>query len=224
MIKAIIFDMDGTILNTIEDITDSINYAFKQKNYGLNTEHEVKMAVGSGAFQLVEMLAPKNLGKAEVRNLYNVFQDHYDKNKDNKTAPYKGILLLLKTLKKQGYKLAVVSNKYEFLVNELNIKLFNNSFDVSIGDTPNIPIKPAPDMLYKSLKLLNVERQEAVFIGDSDVDMLTATNANIISVGVTWGFRDKETLIKHKANYIIDKPEQLISIIERINNKWTWLN
>lgn len=216
MIKAIIFDMDGTILNTIEDITDSINFAFTKNNQKVKTVQEVTMAVGSGAYEMIDELVPTNSKREVIKNIYADFQAHYDTNKDNKTAPYKGIMPLLDNLKKKGYRVAVVSNKHEYLVKELNIKIFNNYFDISIGATPKVPIKPAPDMLYKALKLLKVKKDEVLFIGDSDVDMITATNADLISVGVTWGFRDKEVLIKHKANYIIDKPNGLIEILERI--------
>ncbi len=215
MIKALIFDMDGTILNTIDDITESINHAFILKGYPKQTLHAVKMAVGSGAIQLIERLAPKHLNKEEIRLLYEAYQRHYDVNKDNQTGPYPGIMDLLDQLKHQGYLLAVVSNKYEYLVQELNIKIFNNYFDVSIGDAPGIPIKPAPDMVYKALNLLKINKEEALFIGDSDVDIITAQNAGLKSVGVTWGFRDQKTLEAHHADYIIHQPNELLAILER---------
>ncbi len=216
MIKGIIFDMDGTILNTIDDITDSINYAFLLKGHLTHCVKEVKKAVGSGAYEMIEELAPKKLTKIDILELCQTFQKHYDTNKDNKTAPYEGILPLLDTLKKQGYKLAVVSNKLEYLVKELNKKLFNEYFNVSIGDTPEIPLKPAPDMLYQALNILKLKKEEVLFVGDSDIDMLTATNAKITSVGVTWGFRDKKTLVKYQATHIIDHPNELMPLLERI--------
>jgi len=215
MIKALIFDMDGTILNTIDDITESINYAFLSKGYPKQTLYAVKMAVGSGAVQLIERLAPKHLNKEEVRSLYEAYQKHYDSNKDNLTGPYPGILDLLNHLKQMGYLLAVVSNKYEYLVQELNIKMFHHYFDVSIGDAPGIPIKPAPDMVYKALDILKVKKDEVLFIGDSDVDIITAQNAGLKSVGVTWGFRDQKILEDHHADYIIHEPNELLTILER---------
>lgn len=215
MIKALIFDMDGTILNTLDDITESINHAFISKGYPRQTLYDVKMALGSGAIQLIERLAPKNLNKEEVKSLYEAYQAHYDINKDHLTGPYPGILNLLNVLKQQGYLLAVVSNKYQYLVQELNIKMFNKNFDVSIGDAPGIPIKPAPDMVYKALDLLKVKKEEALFIGDSDVDIITAQNAGLQSVGVTWGFRDQELLEAHHADYIIHQPDELLTILER---------
>ncbi|MCR3905784.1 MAG: HAD family hydrolase [Tenericutes bacterium] len=217
MIKAIIFDMDGTILNTIEDITDSVNYALSLKKLPEKSVEDIKLAVGSGAYQLIERVVPANYDEKETKEVYNIYQEYYDQNSSNRTGPYDGILDLLKNLKEKGYKLSVVSNKHEYLVNELNIKMFKNYFDVSIGMVEGIPIKPKPDMLLKAIKLLEVSKDEVVFIGDSDVDILTARNAKITSIGVTWGFRDRQVLIDHQANYIIDSPKELYQIIEGIN-------
>src|SRR5690554_3017830 len=218
MIKGIIFDMDGTILNTIEDIKISVNHAMRHFNLKEKTLHEVKDGVGSGAINLIEDIVPKGTSKEDIYKIYRVYQDHYDKHSNDHTGPYPGILDLLKHLKNTGYKLAVVSNKLEYLVQELNHQTFKDYFDVSIGETKDIPIKPAPDMLYKALNLLNLSKDEVLFIGDSDVDMMTATNANIKSVGVTWGYRSKEVLLKHKASYIINQANELIKIINKVNS------
>jgi len=218
MIKTIIFDMDGTILNTIDDIAESVNHAFIAKGYQKQSIEAVKMAVGSGAFTLIDRLAPKHLTHEEKMSLFDVYQAHYDKHSNVHTGPYEGIMPLLDDLRHKGFKLAVVSNKLEYLVQELNEKIFNNYFDVSIGEVAGIPVKPAPDMLYKALKLLKVEKEEALFIGDSDVDMLTAFNAGLKSVGVTWGYRDQKTLEENHATYIIHHPKDLLEVIERNQN------
>lgn len=218
MIKGVIFDMDGTILNTIEDIKISVNHAMRHFNLKEKTLQEVKDGVGSGAINLIEDIVPKGTSKEDIYKIYRVYQDHYDKHSNDHTGPYPGILDLLKHLKDAGYKLAVVSNKLEYLVQELNHQIFKDYFDVSIGETKDIPIKPAPDMLYKALNLLNLSKDEVLFIGDSDVDMMTATNANIKSVGVTWGYRSKEVLLKHKASYIINQANELIKIINEVNS------
>lgn len=215
MIKAIIFDMDGTILNTIDDIAASINHAFITLGYKEQSVHAVKMAVGSGAYTLIERLAPAHLSKEEIKKLYQTYQTHYDAHNNVHTGPYEGIMELLDTLKHRGYKLAVVSNKYEYLVQELNVQIFHGYFDASIGEVPGVPIKPAPDNVYRALSILGVNKDEAVFIGDSDVDIITANNAGLKSVGVTWGFRDQETLEKEHATYIIHEPQELLAILER---------
>jgi len=217
MIKGIIFDMDGTILNTIDDIQASVNYAMRYFNLPEKTLQEVKDGVGRGAINLIEDIVPKGTSKADILKIYEIYQSYYDEHTNDLTGPYPGILDLLKTLKEQGYKLAVVSNKYRYLVEALNHDIFKDYFDISMGEMDGVPIKPAPDMIYIALKEMNLSKDEVIFIGDSDVDMMTATNANINSIGVTWGYRSKEVLIKHKANYIIDEPKDIIKIINEVN-------
>jgi phosphoglycolate phosphatase len=216
MIKGIIFDMDGTILNTIDDIQASVNYAMRYFNLPEKTLQEVKDGVGRGAINLIEDIVPKGTSKADILKIYEIYQSYYDEHTNDLTGPYPGILDLLKTLKEQGYKLAVVSNKYRYLVEALNHDIFKDYFDISMGEMDGVPIKPAPDMIYIALKEMNLSKDEVIFIGDSDVDMMTATNANINSIGVTWGYRSKEVLIKHKANYIIDEPKDIIKIINEV--------
>lgn len=216
MIKGLLFDMDGTILNTIDDIKDSVNHAMKICNLPLKTLQEVKDGVGRGAINLIEDVVPKNTSKEDIKKVYKIYQDHYDKNSNQKTGPYPGILALLKNLKEMNYKLAVVSNKHKYLVEELNHNIFKDYFDFSMGEVKGIPIKPEPDMLYMALDHLGLKKSEVLFIGDSDVDMITANNADITSIGVTWGFRSKEVLIKHQASYIIDQPDQLLEIIKEV--------
>lgn len=217
MIKALIFDMDGTVLNTIEDIKIAVNVALKQK--GLEEKHvdDIKKAVGHGALRLIKNVCPSNFSDQEINDVFDIYQAYYQKHSSVFTTPYKGIIDLLKILKQKGYKLAVVSNKFESLVSGLNESYFENLFDITIGEVNGIPIKPAPDMLLKALKLLEVDRKEALFIGDSDVDMDTAYNAHMISVGVTWGFRDEVLLKKHHAHYIIDQPLELLDVINKEN-------
>jgi phosphoglycolate phosphatase len=217
MIKALIFDMDGTILNTLTDITLAVNYALRQKNLPTKSEDEIKMAVGNGAYRLIERVVPKSYTVEETRELFHIYQAYYDVHASDHTGPYPDILELLKELRLKGYKLAVVSNKFEHLVEELNQTMFQGLFDVCVGEVKGIPIKPAPDMVYKALDLLDVDKEEALFIGDSEVDMMTAFNALVTSVGVTWGFRPESLLVEHNADYIIHQPFALLSILEKEN-------
>jgi len=213
MIKTVIFDMDGTILNTLDDIMKSINFSLKYHQLTIKTKDEVRMAVGRGAINLIKDIVPKNSDQSLIDSVFKVYQSYYDTHSNDLTAPYPHILDVLKQLKEMGYKLAVVSNKYEYLVKTLNDDVFEGIFDVVIGETKGLPIKPAPDMLFKAIKLLDSTIEESIFIGDSDIDMKTAVNANITSIGVTWGFRDKETLIKEGAKYVISNPFDMIKII-----------
>ncbi len=217
MIKGIIFDMDGTILNTIDDVVASVNYAMRYFNLPEKTVQEVKDGIGRGAINLIEDVVPRGTSEADIYKIYEVYQTYYDQHTNDFTAPYEGILDLLKTLKNNGYKLAVVSNKYRYLVEALNHDIFKDYFDISMGEMDGVPIKPAPDMIHIALKEMNLSKDEVIFIGDSDVDMMTATNANIKSIGVTWGYRSKEVLIKHKADHIIDQPKDIIKIINEVN-------
>ena len=217
MVKGIIFDMDGTILNTIDDVVASVNYAMRHFNLPEKTVQEVKDGIGRGAINLIEDVVPKGTSEADIYKIYEVYQTYYDQHTNDFTAPYEGILELLSTLKNKRYKLAVVSNKYRYLVEALNHDIFKDYFDISMGEMDGVPIKPAPDMIHIALKEMNLSKDEVIFIGDSDVDMMTATNANIKSIGVTWGYRSKEVLIKHKANYIIDQPKDIIKIINEVN-------
>ncbi len=217
MTTCIIFDMDGTILNTLTDIQESVNYAFQLKGLKKQALNDVRKALGNGAKNLIKSLAPSNISSDEFQEIYDLYQSYYDENNSVHTCPYEGIIDLLKELKQNGYKLAVVSNKVDYLVKELNEKMFLGLFDVAIGEVKGITIKPAPDMIYHALKLLNCNQEESIFIGDSEVDIMTAQHANMKSVGVTWGFREKQVLVDQGANHIISKPKDLLSILKRGN-------
>lgn len=218
MIKGIIFDMDGTIVNTLDDIWVAVNYALKQKNLPTKTLNEIRLAVGNGAKKLIERVTPLSYTDQERYEIFSLYQNYYDEHHDVYTGPYEGILELLKSLKEKGYKLGVVSNKVEHLVSELNIKMFEGYFDAAIGETKGVPIKPAPDMVYRALSIMELNKEEVLFVGDSDTDIITARNASIYSVGVTWGFRDEDVLIAHGANTIIHHPSELINVIKEKNS------
>jgi phosphoglycolate phosphatase len=216
MIKAVLFDMDGTVLNTLEDIKNSVNFALNQFHLPLKSDQEIKLAVGNGAYTLIERVVPKTFHKDKIKEVFKVYQDYYDKHSNDHTGPYPGILELLKKLKEMHLKIGVVSNKFEYLVKELNISMFDQLFDVSIGEVKGIPIKPEPDMIYKALDILNISKNEAVFLGDTSTDIQTAKNAGLKSIGVLWGFRDEKELIDHGADYIISHPLDLLSIIKEV--------
>ncbi|MDX9692278.1 MAG: HAD-IA family hydrolase [Acholeplasmataceae bacterium] len=215
MIKAILFDMDGTILDTLTDIWIAVNHAFNIKGFREQSLDKVRQSVGNGAMTLIKRVVPNHLSDEEIKEVFDIYQHYYDQHHTKHTGPYPGVMSLLYTLKDRGYKLGVVSNKFEHLVEALNHDIFNGIFDISIGETKGVPIKPAPDMLYRALDILKVAKNEVVFVGDSDTDIITAQNADILSVGVTWGFRDKDVLIDHGAKYIINNPSELISLLEK---------
>lgn len=217
MIKAVIFDMDGTVLNTLDDIWVAVNHALTQQGLSLKTKEDIKKAVGHGARTLIDRVSPSTYSSEEKNHLFHLYQSYYDTHSNIYTKPYEGIIDLLKALKEKGYVLGVVSNKFEHLVQGLNHEVFMDLFDVAIGEVKGIPIKPAPDMVYKALNHMHVRSDQAIFVGDSEVDIDTARHANVKSVGVTWGFREEGLLRKHQAHYIIHHPIELINILQKEN-------
>lgn len=206
--KAVICDLDGTLLNTLEDLMDSVNYGLEI--YGrqkINLE-QTRRFVGNGVAKLVERAASEADSK-EQAEILEKFRYYYDKHSKDKTKPYEGILDMLRRLKQEGLKLAIVSNKINSAVGLLAEEYFPNLIDVAIGETEDVPKKPAPDMIYKALKELGVEKKDAVFIGDSDVDVETGLNSGIDMITVLWGFRDREELEEAGATVFIEKPEEL---------------
>jgi haloacid dehalogenase superfamily, subfamily IA, variant 1 with third motif having Dx(3-4)D or Dx(3-4)E len=210
----VIFDLDGTLLNTLEDLTDSVNYALKLYGFPCRTIAEVRSFVGNGVARLMELSVPAGLNNPLYEKCLADFRNHYSENMQNKTGTYKGILDLLRQLLKEDYKIAIVSNKFDSAVKGLNQIYFGEYIKVAIGESENVSKKPAPDTVFKALEELCSTADKAVYVGDSEVDVKTAKNSGIICVGVTWGFRDRVVLEQEGADYIIDRPQELLKIID----------
>ena len=215
MINGVIFDLDGTLLNTLEDLCDSTNFALKKFEYPERTIEEIRKFVGNGVKTLIERAIPNGIENEHFEDCLETFKNHYKKNMYNKTAPYKGITETLKTLKKQNIRIAVVSNKFDLAVKELCKRYFKDLIQVAIGENEadGIRKKPAPDSVLKALKELNLNINNSIYIGDSETDVQTAKNANLECIGCTWGFRDEDILIKEGANYIVHTPEDILKIV-----------
>lgn len=213
-IKGIIFDMDGTILNTIDDIADSVNYALQFSGYPIHSVDMVRKAVGNGGMNLIRKVVPSGLSEDKINDVFNIYQAYYLNHNAIKTKPYDGILDLLEILKKRGYKLGVVSNKFHHMVSDLNTEMFKGYFDEVMGEREHIPIKPHPMMIYEILNAMNLKKEEVLFIGDSEVDIQTGLNADVSCIGVTWGFRDAKELLAAGATKLIDHPLELLKWIE----------
>lgn len=209
----VIFDLDGTLLDTLEDLTDSVNFALARYSFPRREISEVRSFVGNGVGRLMELSVPGGLNNPRLKTCLADFRDHYSSNMQNKTAPYPGIMELLQHLSKEQYKLAIVSNKFDQAVKGLNRFYFGEYVKVAIGESQNISKKPAPDTVLRALQELDSAAEKAVYVGDSEVDVKTARNSGIKFVGVTWGFRDKKILEQNGADYIIDTPLELLSII-----------
>ncbi len=213
MKNTIIFDLDGTLLNTLFDLADSTNFALELNGYPKRTVEEVRQFVGNGVKNLMIRALPKNVGEDVIEKCLGDFKEHYAKNMRNKTAPYDGIMELLKELKSKGIKIGVVSNKYDKAVKELCLEYFGNLIDIAVGEREGIAKKPAPDSVFEAMRELNAEKEDVLYIGDSDTDMETAINTGVSSVGVTWGFRDEKLLVETGATYIARKPEDILKFI-----------
>lgn len=212
--NTVIFDMDGTILNTLEDLKDSVNYALDQMGYPSRTLDEVRRFVGNGARLLIERAVPAGTTKEDCDKCLEIYSKHYATNMQNKTRPYDGIMDLLKELKERKYKLAIVSNKFDTAVKALCKDHYDEYIKVAIGESQNVARKPAPDSVFTAMKELGSNGEESIYVGDSDVDAQTAHNAGLKCVGVTWGFRSREILLNAGADYIIDEPMELVQILE----------
>ena len=214
--KIVIFDLDGTLINTLEDLKNSTNYAHSCLNYPTKTIDEICQFVGNGVAKLIERAIPDGKDNPDFQQCLETFKNHYSKNMYNKTAPYNKIPQMLKTLKQKGYITAVVSNKFDMAVKELCSKYFPDLIDFAAGENEACGIrkKPAPDTVLKVLEKFNLTNNEAVYVGDSDVDIMTAKNSRMPCISVTWGFRNREFLTKHDAEIIIDSPDEIIDILE----------
>lgn len=211
--KLAVFDMDGTILNTLEDLADSTNYALKANGLPERTIDEVRRFVGNGIRLLIERAVPTDTDKELTDKVFDTFKEYYKTHCAVKTRPYDGIKDVLLELKKAGCLTAVVSNKADFAVQDLCKDYFDNLFDFAIGEREGIKKKPAPDSVFEVLSKLNVEKADAVYIGDSDVDFATSVNAGMDVIMVGWGFRDAEFLREKGVKRIIKQPSEILDII-----------
>lgn len=216
MKSAIIFDLDGTLLNTLNDLTDSTNFALKQFHYPARSVEEIRNFVGNGVAKLIERAIPDGIDNPNFEECLEIFKKHYSENMYNKTAPYDGIVPMLTSLYEDGYGIAVVSNKFDSAVKELCNKYFPYLIYVAIGENEarGIRKKPAPDTVKLALRDLGLcSPESAIFCGDSEVDILTAQNSQMPCISVTWGFKDRKFLIEHNAKIIIDNPQEIKNIL-----------
>lgn len=212
--SAVIWDMDGTILDTLRDLCDSVNFVLAKNGYPERSLEETRCSVGNGVRRLMELSVPEGEKDPSFEKLFADFKKHYSGNCRNKTRPYDGIGEVLDVLKTKGLKMAVVSNKLDSAVKEL-ARDFYPQVDFALGEIEGLKRKPAPDMVEKALSELGVGKNEAVYIGDSEVDVLTAKNSGLDCISVLWGFRTKEELLPHGANIFANTPSELIELITK---------
>lgn len=211
--KAVIFDMDGTILNTLEDLKNATNYSLRQFGMPERSLEEVRMFVGNGIRKLVERAVPAGTPKEKIAQILDVFLEYYEIHSADNTSPYPGILELVEKLKKSGIKTAVSTNKADVPAQELGREYFNGIFDLIVGQQDGLKVKPAPDSVNKILSILDIQKKDAIYIGDSDVDVQTAKNSGLDFIGVSWGFRGREFLEKNGAKNIVDNANEILDLV-----------
>ena len=208
-----VFDMDGTILNTLGDISASVNFALRAEHMPERTMAEIRGFVGNGVRRLIELSVPSDASQEACESVYNAFAEHYRLHCADATAPYSGIVDLLSRLRAKGMHTAVVSNKPDDAVKALCVRYFNGLFDAAVGVRDGVRPKPCPDAVCGVLDELHIERAEAVYIGDTEVDAATAENAGLDFIAVDWGFRERPLLEKQRAQLIASTADELFDAL-----------
>ena len=222
--STIIFDLDGTLMDTLEDIANSVNVALAEMQLPQRSIDEIRTFVGDGVRELLERALKVSLHEVGIEEpashelvykALTLFKSHYTQHCRDNTRPYQGVCELLQKLKNAGFALAIVSNKPQKEVSILQKCFFADSVDVAIGECESEGVckKPAPDMVYKALDLLAVSANSAVYVGDSEVDIATASNAGLDCISVTWGFRSEQLLREKGATLLVHSPSEIVSIV-----------
>ncbi len=212
-IDTVIFDLDGTLINSLEDLRVSVNYALFGFKYPKQTLDMVRRNVGNGIEKLIERSLPEGKDNVNYEVCLEIFKEHYKTHMSVNTKPYPHIIETLAALKSRGYKLAVVSNKFDAAVKPLCQKYFKNLIDVAIGQSKDTKKKPAPDTVYIALDELGSTSETSIYVGDSEVDIQTAKNSGMDCISVSWGFKTKEFLKQNGASVIIDTPLEIFNYI-----------
>lgn len=216
MINTVIFDLDGTLINSIDDLGDTVNKLLKKRNYPVHPKEAYYHFVGDGVIKLIERALPENCHE-DIMALKKEFDEIYTNNCLNKTKPYDGIVELLNKLKAANYNLAIVTNKPQNHAIKIAKTFFPDTFAYIFGNSALHPKKPDPCLTNLVINLFDVKKNEVVYIGDSDVDIQTAKNTKVKSIGVAWGFRGKEELINSNADIVVDRPQEIWKVI----NDWS---
>lgn len=213
MYKAVIFDLDGTLLNTLADLADSCNYVLAAKGHQVYPVEQYKKFVGNGAAILMKRIHPEGTSQAELDDSLARFSEYYSAHKDIKTAPYEGIPELLGSLKQKGIRLCVLSNKPHEISTQIVKQYFGeDTFDIIMGKSADFPVKPDPTSCLYLIDKLGLEKKDVLYIGDSNVDMQTARNAGLTKCGVCWGFRSEAELTNEGADYLAHTTDDIFNL------------
>ena len=211
--RAILFDLDGTLLNTLDDLHNSVNRTMKAFSFPLRTKEETRLAVGDGVGMLIARSIPNGMENPQFEACLAAFRADYAQNNRVLTAPYDGILPLLSALKAKGIRIGVVSNKFDSAVKALCDDYFAGLIDVAVGERENVRRKPAPDSLFAAMEVLSVTPSDCLYVGDSETDVESAKNAGLPCISVLWGFRDATTLKQAGATTFAKTPVDILNLI-----------
>ncbi|MCU6762968.1 Phosphoglycolate phosphatase [uncultured Roseburia sp.] len=214
----VIFDLDGTLLDTLDDLTASVNYCMKKFGCPLHSREDVRKMVGNGVNSLLERALPNGRNTPFYSDCVAVFQEYYKNHMLDQTGPFSGIIPMLQALKAKDYKLAVVSNKFDAAVKGLCNDFFSRYISSAIGESPHIARKPAPDTVFKAIEELHSIPSRCIYVGDSEVDIETAANTGIPCISVNWGFKDTAFLQQHHASVIVSSPDELLKEIFKMSD------
>lgn len=214
----IIFDLDGTLLDTLEDLKNAVNHVLAAHGYPIKTLEEIRKSVGNGTKVLLEKTVPGGSSNPLFNTINEEYQKYYLEHCNEKTGPYKGVREAMKQLKDKGYKMAIVSNKPDSAVKELRDKYFGKYLNVAIGDKEGRRRKPYPDSVFAAIEELGSDHDECIYIGDSEVDFLTAENSGLPCISCLWGFRTQEELMSNGVDpeNFIKSPDEIMSKIEKM--------
>lgn len=210
--KTLIFDLDGTLLDTLQDLAAATNYTLRRHGLPERSVDEVRMFVGNGIRRLITLAVPEGTDEAEQEAVFADFNAYYKKHCTDTTCVYAGALELLRTARELGCKTAIVSNKADYAVQELATRYFDGLLDTACGEQAGIARKPAPDMLLAVMRKLGAEPGSTVYIGDSDTDLLTAANTGVPCIAACWGFRGREFLLAHGATLLAERVEDVLPL------------
>ncbi len=218
-IKAVLFDLDGTLINTLDDLAASVNYALNRHGFAAHPTEAFRYFVGDGALKMVERALPESArDKQTLDKMMESFLEHYTVHSQDKTAAYDGIETTLQALRSLNIKMAVVTNKPDAAAQALIADMFAGLFDTAVGQRDGVPTKPDPAMPLCVMQELGVAPEECLFVGDSGVDILTGVNSGAYPVGVLWGFRDEAELVENGARSIVSKPEEILEVLADLSN------
>ena len=211
--KLAIFDLDGTVLNTLDDIANSLNHTLRECGFPTRSLTDIRSYTGNGLKRLVKLALPRDVSSDTFESVFERFNGYYGKHCADLSRPYDGVTDMLNTIRAKGMKTAVISNKLDYAVQILYHRHFEGLFDLAVGEREGVRKKPAPDSVNEALLRLDTAASDAIYVGDSEVDLSTAKNAGLKFVAVDWGFRDRDFLIGLGADPIVSSPDELTDIL-----------